>query len=458
VLASLVRRCLPAALLMLVAIPSAAAAAGLNDPVDQWLPSSDGATWTYQWSDSAYSPTPTKEQYTFATRTGTSFNLRWTTENLDNPDAAVDGQGVMQFNRSDAGLINSDWSSTPPPSQFPILCAQSSQCGNSLAGALYMLIWGTRGPVLPEPLLQGTSWGATGGANNDVSSQNRYLGTATVVVPAFPNGVSAAKIQSEITQAGALGDPYGSGIRTTWWVRGVGPVRIDFDHTGGEEGRTELLSTNLTPLPAPPDLAYLPLNKDDKAVYRWTNSKHMRKPATQKFTVADVVNNTARVDVASKGGPIKVAGAYVFAKRLSGITGLAASTKAATLAKFPPLGPRALPKSRRRHFFTPFDLMTYGFNPVLPAYPAVGDYWKSKPSGRDYEVFGVKGWSRVVGVKKIKTPAGKFDALEVHSQLRQPGFRFGSGERTSWFAPGKGLVKLVFKHRDGSVSRVTRLR
>jgi hypothetical protein len=30
--------------------------------------------------------------------------------------------------------------------------------------------------------------------------------------------------------------------------------------------------------------------------------------------------------------------------------------------------------------------------------------------------------------------------------------------RTSWFAPGKGLVKLVFRHGDGSVSEVALLK
>ena len=36
----------------------------------------------------------------------------------------------------------------------------------------------------------------------------------------------AAKIRTDITQAGAIGDPYGSGVRTVWWVYGVGPVKI----------------------------------------------------------------------------------------------------------------------------------------------------------------------------------------------------------------------------------------
>jgi hypothetical protein len=54
-------------------------------------------------------------------------------------------------------------------------------------------------------------------------------------------------------------------------------------------------------------------------------------------------------------------------------------------------------------------------------------------------------------------PAGTYSALVVQSTLHQPGFPWGSGVRTSWFAPGKGLVKLVFRHADGSVSNVVRL-
>jgi hypothetical protein len=318
--------------------------------------------------------------------------------------------------------------------------------------------WGTRGPVIQEPLVRGSSWSAAGGADNDVSSENRYLGTEEIRVAAFPAGVVAAKIRSDMTQAGAIGDPYGSGVRTVWWVRGVGPVRVVFNHTGGETTEAELVGTNLTARANPPDVGYLPFNRGDKAVYRWRNSKHMRKYSVQKLTVSNVVNNTARVDVKNVSGPIKVVGAYAFATRLSGTTSLAASTKAASLAKFPALGPRSVPKSRRRHFFTPLDLMAYGYNPILPAYPKAGDYWKSDDKGRDFAVFGVHGYSRVRGFKTVKTPAGRFRALEVQSKLRQSGFPFGSGVRTSYFAAGRGLVKLVFKHRDGSTSTVDLVR
>lgn len=451
-------RGLVAALFMLLAVPGLASAAGLSDHDNQWLPSPDGATWTYGWSNDAHAPVTTREQYRLDGRAGTAFKLTWTTEGQRNQDGHVPAAGEIDFNRTDSGLVNASWASTPPPPQFPVLCSQASRCGNSLAGTWFMVIWGTRSPVLQEPLLRGSEWSTTGGADSDVSSQNRVLGTDTVHVPAFPNGVAAVKVESDITQAGALGDPYGSGVRTVWWVHGVGPVRVLFQHTRGETSRSELLHTTLMPRPAPDATDYMPVKAGSRAVYRWRNSKHMRKPSTQRFTAAAVDRGSARIDVRSRSGPIKVVGSYLFANRLSGFTSLASSTQAATKAKLPPLGPRSQPRSRRRNFFTPYDLMNYGFNPVLPAYPKPGDYWKTDKGSRDYVIYGVTGWSKIRGFKTVRTPAGKFRALLVESRLSQKGFRFGSGKRLSWFAPGKGLVRLDFRHRDGSVSRVERVR
>jgi hypothetical protein len=64
----------------------------------------------------------------------------------------------------------------------------------------------------------------------------------------------------------------------------------------------------------------------------------------------------------------------------------------------------------------------------------------------------------VLGIQTVHVPAGTFRALAVRSTLRQAGFPFGSGTRTSWFAPGRGLVKLVFQHGDGTVSDVELLK
>jgi hypothetical protein len=440
--------------LAVLAFPSAGIA-------DEWLPHPSGATWTYQWSDSAYSPTPTKEAFTVKSQTGSQFTLAWTTEGLDNPADAASSAGTVRFQETSSGLDDIDWSGSAPPSEFPVLCQQRAQCGNSISSTMFLVIWGSRHPVLAEPLLKGATWSSTGGAADDVSSTSSYDGTAKVTVPAFPSPVTAAVVDTRITQAGALGDPYGSGTRRVWWVAGVGPVKIEFDHAGGSDAPVTtavLESTNQTPTPAPSDLEYLPFHKGDSVTYRWTNSKHLPTPEVEKFTVDAVVNRTARYKVESVSGPIKVAGTYGFSESLDGVTNLWGSTSSATALKFPPLGPAGAKPAARNHFVTPFDLMSFGFNPIVGAYPVTGQRWGSKRPGNDFTNYGVTGQSVVLGTRSVTVPAGTFQALVVRTTLSQPGFPYGSGTRTSWFAPGKGLVKLVFDHGDHSVSTVELLK
>jgi hypothetical protein len=174
----------------------------------------------------------------------------------------------------------------------------------------------------------------------------------------------------------------------------------------------------------------------------------------ESYSIDQVANGSAQLSVKSISGPIKANGAYGFTTRLDGVTSIWGTTKSASLATLPPLGPSSLPVNQRRHFVTPFDLMTYGFNPVIPAYPAAGNTWSGGTSGRDYQIYGVTGTTTVLGVQTVKVPAGRFKALAVRTVMRQKGFPFGSGTRTSWFAPGRGLVKLVFQHGDRSVSTV----
>jgi hypothetical protein len=426
-----------------------------------WLPHPSDATWTYQWTDSVYNTTPTKEKVTVKETKGTSFTLSWTTADMGNPDSAPSSTGTVSFQDTNFGLVNTNWGSSAPPENFPILCAAISQCGNSLASTYYNVIWGERVPTLAEPLIKNLTWASTGGTGNDVGSSNSYVGTETITVPAFKDPVVAAKVRSDITQAGALGDPYGSGVRTVWWVYGVGPVKVTFEHAGGRSAPVTtavLQSTSLTPKPPPGDENWFPLVKGKSFTYRWTNSRYLKQPSVQTATIAAVANGSAQFSVTSVSGPIKAQGAYGYTARLDGLTNIWGTTKSASLAKLPKLGPSALPADKRRHFTTPLDLMNYGFNPILPAYAGKGDGWVADKGGRDWEIYGVTGSTKVVGVQTVKVPAGTFKALVVGSTLKQAGFPFGSGTRTMWFAPGKGLVKLVFRHADGSVSQVELLK
>lgn len=425
---------------------------------DNWLPHNADATWNYQWTDTVWNPSPTNEAVTVKSTTGNAFTLAWTTKDQSNAADAVSSTGTVAFQDTGSGLVvvSPYWSSDAPPPQYPILCATTGSCANSLVSTYYNVIWGSLTPVLAEPLLKGTTWNGTG-VDSSISSSSTYIGSEQVTVPAFPQPVQAAKVRTDVAQAGALGDPYGSGVKTVWWVYGVGPVKIVFQHAGGSGSpvtTSVLQSTNLTPKPLPSDVNWFPMQKGLKGTYTWTNAKHLKKPEVEKYSIDQVANGSARAVVNCVSGQIRCAALYFFTQRTDGLSNLSAIVKAASLAKFPPLGPKALPPDKRRHFFTPFDLMTFGINPLLGPYAAAGDTWSVDPNGRDFAVFGATGTSKVLGVSKVTVPAGTFRALEVRTTLKQSGFPFGSGTRTSWFAPDRGLVKLVFQHGDGSTSLV----
>jgi hypothetical protein len=437
----------------LLALSSSAAA-------DDWLPHPADAKWQYVWADSTYNPSGTIENVVVQKQAGTGFTLAWADAadqpptadettipcppSLDEPDV-----GTVTFRDTNAGVFNVDWNSCPPPFNMPILCPDASGCANSLASAFYNVIWGNRVPVLSEPLLQETTWTSTGGARNDVSSTSQYLGLQRIKVKAFPAPVLAAAVRTTIVQAGALGDPYGSGVRMTWWLRGVGPIRVVFQHDGGADApvtNVELLSTSLQPAPVVPDQDYFPLRVGLKNKYTWTNGRYLRQPEVEQVSVEAAANRTARLAVKSISGPVRVVGAYGLTMRLDGLSSLFGAAQAATLAKLPPLG-------HGRHFVTPIDLMSYGFNPIIPAYPTVGAQWTSG-NAHDFAVYGVTGSTKVIGIQRVHVPAGTFSALVIRSVLQQRGHGFGSGVRTMWFAPGRGLVKLLFRHADRSVSLV----
>ena len=197
------------------------------------------------------------------------------------PDA-VTSIGAVAFQETTAGLVNTDWSSTPPPSAFPILCAVVAGCNNSLASTYYNVIWGTRAPVLAAPLLKGTSWAKhrrrPGRRGEHVRLRRhrarrgaRRSPTASERRRCAPRSRRPAR---SAIRTGAASGPSGGCTASA-------RSRSSFQHTGGGAAvaTSVLVNTNQTAKAPPPDGRYFPLVRGAKARYSWTNTKHLKKPS-----------------------------------------------------------------------------------------------------------------------------------------------------------------------------------
>ena len=154
--------------------------------------------------------------------------------------------------RPTPGWSTSTTRARQPPPQFPILCASAANCGNSLAG-----------PDVPADLghaLADAGRAAAAGHALELAGRRGQRRRERQPLRRAREGHGARvparasrppRSSPQITQAGALGDPFGSGMRTVWWVRGVGPVKIVVPPRRRRgHARRAASTTNLKPLPA----------------------------------------------------------------------------------------------------------------------------------------------------------------------------------------------------------------
>src|SRR5919201_4153416 len=138
-------------LILLVVL--AALVAPATAAADEWWPHPADATWTYEWPDSTYNPTPTKEKIDVLEQKGKTFTLKWDTPYPGCPH----GTSQMKFQELTAGMFVSDFCAGPPSPDYPVLCPQILPCDSALSDTLFYLAWGNS-QVLQEPLLDQSTW------------------------------------------------------------------------------------------------------------------------------------------------------------------------------------------------------------------------------------------------------------------------------------------------------------
>ena len=270
---------------------------------------------------------------------------------------------------------------TPPPAAFPILCAIARRSATTASRARTTTSSGAARAGARRAAAEGHELDEHG-RRRRTTSRARPTISASRRSPCRRSRrrSSRRRCGREITQAGALGDPYGSGVRTVWWVYGVGPVKIVFQHAGGERADHDVGARRARTRrrkPPPPDDALLPARQGREADVPLDEHEAHEEAVgagVRRRTRSRTAPRASRVKHVS--GPIRVAGRvrlHAACRRRHELLGDDASPRRSPASRRS--GRRAAEGRSGATSSTPFDLMLYGFNPIIPAYPTPGATW-----------------------------------------------------------------------------------
>ncbi len=176
---------------------------------------------------------------------------------------------------------------------------------------------------------------------------------------------------------------------------------------------------------------YFPLQVGNRWVYSWTNSVYAPSPIVETVVVTGQVDSqyALHADHSQADGQLGISAG-------SGYQWMWDRMHAQNPL---PLPLYMLP----RYLYVPANLFPVSFQ--------VGDVWSG--TGWYGEAVYTGTTTAVISTATVSASGHTYtNCLQTHTVITGP-HPFGSGTRDAWFAPDIGLVKLVYNHDDGSVTR-----
>jgi len=180
---------------------------------------------------------------------------------------------------------------------------------------------------------------------------------------------------------------------------------------------------------------YLPLQIGTGWTYAWSNDTHHSDPITETIRVSR--QDEDQYTLAARTG--QTHGQFWISGQADGIAWAGFSTHSGSASGFP------VPMYMLMHYaYVPYDFLR---QPLQVGQTWVG-YGQTEASLPVHE-----GRSTVISDSEtVAVTAGTFtDALHVRTVISGTN-QYLSGDRHIWFAPGVGLLRLIYNHDDGSVT------
>ena len=323
--------------------------------------------------------------------------------------------------RSSASATSRSWrrppaSSTPTgratrrrPS-FPVLCA-ARRAAATASPARTTTSSGARGARRSRRRsLDGASGRAPAARGNDIDELSRLRRPEQVTVPAFGQPVQAAKVRTR--------DHAGRRARRSLRQRrphrlvglGCRPVKVVFEHAGGA-------NAPVTTARPPRDEPDAEARAGRRELLPARQGRHHDVPLDELAPPQEAVGpaghgrevgeRSAQLAVKSVSGPDQGRGRLRLHLPCRRAHEHLARRQLGVARELPAARPEgAAAATSAGASSTPFDLMNFGFNPSLRAYPRPAQSWEGRVSGRDFAVYGVTGTPRS-GRPTVKVPAAR---------------------------------------------------
>lgn len=308
------------------------------------------------------------------------------------------------------------------------------------------------------PLVVGSTW-----EWDEISSDGRNLQarvtienseTVTVATGTFPDCLQHKTVFTNTKHEIGLGDTPAfakvknalvNGTRYLWFAKGVGIVKMRYEHSNGIITEAELIDHQI---PGNSD-EYLPLNHGTIWTYRWHNTYYDEtfiekvQLSGEDTPFSNQIWRDLNVKVKTEKGEDLREGVFSIIKTDSALALKRSVYRGLSTAK-----PSVLLKQPLLN-----NIAAYHETDLLRFPCTVGKTWTQPGPHRSLEAIVIEGF------EQIKTPAGTFqNCLKQKTVLT--GATAGTAEENAlingtrylWFAKGIGIVKVRYEHANGIVT------
>ncbi len=300
------------------------------------------------------------------------------------------------------------------------------------------------GKMFRYPLTVGKTWEQKWNATNTTTLEGHE--SVKIALGTFPACLKHKTVLTDAHIGSKLEKALIDGTRYLWFAKGIGLVKVRYEHSNGIVTEAELIDYKISG----ESEAYFPLNIGSTWTYKWKNNYY--NEVFIETAHIDINQNTSKkfkgdlqltVEVADENGEALGERDFYIAKTAASLELRSGSSRPGTKSTKPILYPASI-----------FSDNISASWPEMFRFPlTVGKTWTEEGGSNSYLQTTIEDYESVKcaagDFKKCLKHKTIFTGAEADTELKSS---LINGTRYLWFAKGVGLVKMRYEHANGIVT------